>query len=125
MSDPHTTTTIAATAGGLSLFAGTVLGLSVPALVFGFVGGLAALKLNGEGSLVARVATVGIGTLAAAAGAHPVAEVLHPENTPTAMWIPLAALVIGFGAERLLRILLLALLNRIRQAGGLPPEDRT
>lgn len=123
MTDPHTSTLAAAAGAGLSLAAGTVLGLSVPALVFGFLGGLAALKINGEGSLLARVSTVALGTIAAAAAAHPAAEVLHPDATPTAMWVPLSALVIGFGAERLLRVLLLALVNRVRQAGGLPEDQ--
>lgn len=123
MAEPHTSLSVALGAGVASIAASTVLGLSGEAVLFGFFGGLFALKVNGEGGLLARVGTVALGTMAAAAGAHPVAEWLHPEATSVAGWVKPAALVIGFGAETLLRIGLLALVNRVRQAGGLP-DDR-
>jgi len=121
MAEPHasTLTSVAVGSAGVSLLAGTIWGLPIPALVFGFVGGLVALKVNGDGRLWARISTVALGTLIAGATAHPVAEVLHPMETPTDMWIAPAAIVIGFGAETLLRWGLLALVNRIKQAGGI------
>lgn len=124
MAEPHTSLSVAAGAAVASAAAASVLGLSVPALLFGFVGGLFALKLNGQGGLLARIATVALGAMAAAAAAHPIADLLHPESTTTAAWVPPCALVIGFGAETLLRVALLALVNRLRQAGGLPEDVR-
>lgn len=122
MAEPHASTlaqVVVGSAGGISLLAGTLWGLPVPALVFGFVGALAALKINGDGKLWARASTVALGTFIAGACAHPVAEVLHPADTPTSIWIAPAAIVIGFGAEKLLRTALLALVNRINQVGGI------
>lgn len=121
MAEPHasTFTQVVVGSAGVSLLAGTIWGLPIPALVFGFVGGLAALKVNGDGKLWARVSTVALGTFIAGASAHPVAEVLHPADTPTSMWIAPAAIVIGFGAETILRVALLALVNRIKQLGAL------
>lgn len=121
MTDPHTSTIVAA-AGGISLVAGTVLGLPVPALVFGLVGGLAALKIDQtQRGLAQRVTTVALGTMCAAAAAHPAAMYLHPDGTPTEALVPLAAIVIGAGAEALLRTVLMGVVNRVRQISGLPP----
>ena len=114
---------VAATAGGITLVAGTVLGLPVAALVFGLFGGLIALKLDHQPrGLWSRVSTVAMGAVCAAAGAHPLTELLRPDNTPAAAWVPLAAILIGAGAEILLREVLRAAINRIRQLGGIGGE---
>jgi hypothetical protein len=123
MPEPHASiATTAATAAGaavVSVPAGVVLGLPLEAVLFGLAGGLCAVWLDKlPRSVWARVATVAMGTVCAAAGAHPVAEVLHPAHTPTAMWVPLAALLIGYGAETILRTALQALTKRIEQLGG-------
>jgi hypothetical protein len=124
MTEPHSTAVIAVT-GSISLVAGTLFGLPVAALVFGFFGGLAALKIelprDGQAprGLWSKVTTAALGTVAAAAAAHPVAEALHPAATPTAMWLPLAAFLIGAGAEMLLRAALLGIAHRIRQVLGI------
>lgn len=115
MAEPQASAVIAAAAGGISLVAGSVLGLPLPALVFGFFGGLAAVKLDTQSrSLWQRVTTVALGTVSAAAAAHPVAAAAHPDGR----WLPVAALVVGFGAETLLRELLQAVVNVIRRIGG-------
>jgi hypothetical protein len=130
VSEPHSTIAAASWAAGISLTTGVLFGLSWPALVWGFIGGLAALKLEDPGrtqrKLWNRVTTVALGTFAAAVSAHPVAEILHPVQTPTELWVPAAAFVIGAGAEMLLRPLLLGLAHRIRQVFGIvDQEDRT
>lgn len=118
MTDPHTSVATAAAAGSVSVLAGTVLGLPLAALVFGMAGGLAALKLEDVSAtprgMWARVTTAALGTVTAAAAAHPVTESVMP----SAAWLPVVALVIGAGAELLLREGLRALVHRIRQLGG-------
>lgn len=122
MTDPHTSVLgAAAWAGSVSVLAGTVLGLPTAALVFGLAGGLAALKLEDaraqavpQRGLWARVTTAALGTVTAAAAAHPVTESVMP----SAAWLPVVALVIGAGAELLLREGLRAVVHRIRQLGG-------
>lgn len=119
MTEPHTTAGTAVAATVISLPAGLVLGLPLEALLFGLFGGLAAVWLDRRPRTVwARVITVVMGTVCAAAAAHPVAEVLHPADTPTAMWVPITALLVGYGAETLLRTALAALVHRIEQVGG-------
>jgi hypothetical protein len=122
VTEPHGTTIVVAV-GSISLVTGTILGLPVAAVAFGFLGGLAALKIEAPASasrsLWAKVTTAALGTVAASVSAHPLAEILHPANTPTEMWVPLAAFVTGAGAELLLRALLLGLTHRIRQAFGI------
>lgn len=118
MIEQHTTVVVT-TAGGISLVAGTLFGLPLAALVFGLAGALAAIKLDRkERTVWARVTTVALGTMCAAAGAHPAATVLRPAGTDVQMWVPVAALVIGYGAEALLRTGLQGLLHRMRQIGG-------
>ena len=123
MTEPHSTT-IVVIGGGFSLVAGSLFGLPLAALVFGLAGALAAIKLDRqERTAWARVTTVAIGTMCAAASAHPIATVLHPRDTAVEMWVPVAALVIGYGAEALLRTGLQGLLNRLRQIGGTSGGD--
>jgi hypothetical protein len=62
--------------------------------------------------------------VAAAVSAQPLAEVWHPEKTTGAMWVPLAAFLIGAGAEVLMRALLMGLQHRIRQIFGIEHEGR-
>ena len=119
MTEPHASVATAVGAAAVSVPVGAVLGLSLEALLFGLAGGLCAVWLDKiPRSVWARVTTVAMGTVCAAAGAHPVAEVLHPLHTPAAMWVPLAALLIGYGAEALLRTALQAIVHRIAQLGG-------
>jgi hypothetical protein len=123
VTEPHSTT-IVVVGGGFSLVAGSLFGLPLAALVFGLAGALAAIKLDRkERTVWARVTTVALGTMCAAAGAHPAATVLRPVNTTVEMWVPVAALVIGYGAEALLRTGLQGLLNRLRQIGGTSGGD--
>lgn len=124
MAEPHASiASAAAAAGGISLVAGSVLGLPFAALVFGLAGGLAALKLDTAArGLWSRVTTVAMGTVCAAASAHPLAEVLHPPETSTALWVPAVAIVVGAGAEMLLRAILRAAVHRIEQLGGTDGE---
>lgn len=114
MTEPHTSTVIAA-AGSISLAAGTLFGLPLPALLFGLAGGLCAVWLDRQPrTLWARIATVAMGTICAAAAAQPLAAEMHPDGR----WLLASALVIGYGAETLLRTFLQAIVNRIRQIGG-------
>lgn len=123
MSEPHSTTIVIAW-GGISLVAGTLFGLPVPALAFGLIGGLVAVKLDGTiRPIWSRATTVVLGMACAAAAAHPVSEVLRPENTPASMWVPMAALTIGAGSEMLLRAILRAVVHRIEQIGGTDDGD--
>ena len=97
MAEPSSTAAVAVAAGGLSLVAGTLFGLPVAGLVFGFAGGLIALKLDTvERPLIARVSTVAMGTVVAAATVHAFSDRLGTIA-------PLAAIVVGYGAEALLR----------------------
>ena len=124
MTEP-TSTSAAATAagglraGGLSLVAGSVFGLPIAALVFGFAGALFSLKIDEtERNLWARVTSVAMGTIVAAVTAYPVADWLHPEGSLTASWVPAAAILIGAGCEILLKTGINALVSRIKQLGG-------
>lgn len=125
MTEPHTTAVTIA-AGSISLVTGTILGLPVAAVAFGFLGGLAALKIEDRSAnrgLWSKSTTAALGTVAAAVSAHPLAEVWHPEKTTGAMWVPLAAFVIGAGAEVLMRALLMGLQHRIRQVFGIEHQE--
>ena len=127
MAEPHASTAIAVTAGGISLVAGTVLGLPVAGLVFGFIGGLWALKLDqSDRSLISRLFTVVLSALSAAVFAHPVAEVsrqMVPGDLPTALLIPAAAVGVGAGFELLLRESLAGVVRWIRRLSGAPSGE--
>lgn len=114
MTEPHTSTAVVA-AAGISAVAGSLFGLPVAALLFGFVGGLAAVKLdNIPRSLWQRVTTVALGTVCAAAAAQPLAAEVQQDGR----WLPAAALVVGFGAEPILRELLQGVVNVVRRIFG-------
>lgn len=118
MTEPHATT-IAAAAGSISLLAGTVLGLPLPALVFGFAGGFVAVKLDSvPRTLWQRVTTIAMGTVCAAAWAPLIADLMRPEGGHPGMWVAGLAIGIGGGAEALFREFLQAAVARIRQIGG-------
>lgn len=123
MAEPHTTTAILAVGGGISLVAGTVLGLPLPALVFGLAGGLIALKTDATvRTLWQRVTTVATSTIIAAAWAPNLAAIMQPDGTHPGFWMAGTALATGSGAELLLREVLQAAVHRIRQIGGRPSE---
>jgi hypothetical protein len=120
MAEPHTSTVIAA-AGGVSLVAGgvLVLGLPLPALVFGLAGGLIAVKLDtAPRTLWQRVTTVAMSTVCAATWAPITADMLRPADGHPGLWIAAVSITVGSGAELLLREALQAIVNRIRQLGG-------
>lgn len=71
MTEPATTTSVAATAGGI-MIAGLATGLPAELIFPAFVGALWSLRSASEGSAIARVTQVLIGTLAAAWMAMPV-----------------------------------------------------
>lgn len=124
MAEPQLSAAAAATASGISLVAGTVLGLSTPALLFGLAGGFIAVKLDTAPRTVwQRVTTVATSTVCAAAWAPILADLMRPPESHTGLWIAGLAIAIGSGAELILREVLQAAVNRIRQAGGLPWRD--
>lgn len=118
MTEPHAST-VAAAAGGFSLVAGTVLGLSVPALVFGLFGALLAIKLDlTPRTLFQRAVTISTGVMLAAVAAPIIVERVRPDGAPEGLWIGLAALLIGSGAEVLLREGLQLLIDGLRRFFG-------
>lgn len=122
MTDPHTTT-IVVIGGGLSLVAGTVLGLPIAAVVFGLAGALWSIKADREArTLWQRVTSVVLGTMLAAVAAHPAASVVSAPPGPANLVVGTFAFLIGSGAEILIRAGLRALVNRILQAGGVRDE---
>lgn len=120
MAEPNTAASAAIAVGsGISLVAGTVLGLPLPALVFGLAGGLVALKTDAAArTLWARVTTVATSTIIAAAWAPNLAAIMQPDGAHPGLWMAGTALAVGTGAELLLSEVLQAAVHRIRQIGG-------
>lgn len=136
MAEPHSTAVTVAAISGISLVAGTVFGLEMSALVFGLFGGLAALKLEDASTRGGKprgwwqkITTAALGTVAAAALApllgglgHQLLQRLEFNAQPGAM-LPAVAFAVGAGAEVLLREMLRAAVNRLRQVGGIAKGD--
>lgn len=115
-------TAIAASAG-VSLVAGSVLGLSVPALAAGFFGGLVALSvMPGVPGIFARIISVVSSTVTAAFMAPYVAALAHQESVETLLELQAAAFIVGTGAQALLPAGIAAAKRRIEQLGGGPTK---
>lgn len=112
-----------ASAAGISLVTGTVLGLSIATLSAGFFGGLVALSvMPGVPGILARVVSVACSTVTAAFLAPYVAALAHMDGMNAALELQAAAFVIGAGAQSLLPAGIAAAKRRIEQLGGGQPS---
>ena len=108
-----------ASAAGLSLVTGTVLGLSIATLSAGFFGGLVALVvMPGVPGVLARVVSVAGSTITAAFLAPYVAALAHMNGMEPTIELQAAAFIIGSGAQALLPAGIAAAKRRIEQLGG-------
>ena len=108
-----------ASAAGLSLVTGTVLGLSIATLSAGFFGGLVALSIMpGVPGIFARVISVAGSTITAAFMAPYVAALAHMTGMNNSLELQAAAFIIGAGAQSLLPAVIAAMKRRIDQLGG-------
>lgn len=109
-------TTAAKTAAGISSLTLALLGVSHYALIWGFVGALAALYQHRErlGPLRA-ICFVVLSTFCGAAMATWSISYLAVETRPVLIGLSLVA---GFGAQIILTAILKGLLHRVRQLGG-------
>lgn len=112
-----------ASAAGISLVTGTVLGLSIATLSAGFFGGLVALSIMpGVPGIFARVVSVAGSTVTAAYMAPYAAAVAHMDGMSVALELQAAAFMIGAGAQSLLPAAIAAFKRRIEQLGGGQPS---
>lgn len=115
-------TAIAASAG-VSLVAGSVLGLSVAALAAGFFGGLVSLSvMPGVQGIFARIASVAASTVTAAFAAPYAAALFHQQSMETILELQFAAFVLGVGTQSLLPEGIASLRRRLKQLGGGPAK---
>lgn len=108
-----------ASAAGISLVAGSVLGLSVATLAAGFFGGLVALSVMPSTlGVFSRVISVVASTITAAFMAPYVAALAHQQSMETMTELQAAAFIIGVGTQALLPAGVAAAKRRIEQLGG-------
>lgn len=113
--------TTLASAAGVSLVTGTVLGLPIAVLAAGFFGGLVALAVSpGISGLVARIVSVAASTITATFMSPYMAAVAHVNGIETVVELQGAAFVIGMGTQVLAPAFIVALKRRIDQLGGGP-----
>ena len=113
----------AASAAGVSLVTGTVLGLPLAALVAGFFGGVVALAfMPPVFSAWTRVSSVAVSTLTAAFAAPYVAATFHQVSMDVGVEMLFFAFFTGLGAQPALQAwvpeILAAGKRRIQQLGG-------
>lgn len=111
--------TAAASAAGVSLVAGTVLGLPLAGLIAGFGGGLVALSFMPPlATIVARMGSVATGTITAGFLGPYTAAVAHVDGVAASLELYAFSFVWGAGVQILLPAAINALRRRIDQAGG-------
>lgn len=115
--------TALASAAGISLVAGSVLGLSIVTLSAGFFGGLVALSvMPGVPGVVARIISVVASTVTSAFLAPYVAALAHQQSMETLLELQAAAFIVGAGTQALLPAGIAAMKRRIEQLGGGPTQ---
>lgn len=111
--------TAAASAAGVSLVAGTVLGLPLAALIAGFGGGLVALSIIPPlATWSARAGSVATATLTAGFLGPYTAAVAHLDGMNASVELHAFSFLWGAGVQILLPTAINALRRRIDQLGG-------